>query len=465
MNLWNAVVIGLKEIWAHKFRSLLTMLGIILGVSSLVAMSALVKGMENGMKEALIAIGGLEKVRVEQQDIPAAQKYLEDQAVGSTIHDVYALQRSAPLIKLVSPEMRISSGGGWGSAGAIITHGVKTLPERVQLVGTWPSAIEMNQHVIQYGRMFNEFDDENARNVCVIGTNIRDQLFGAPETVGREIVPLGENININTQPFRIIGMFEHYESEQDRKLRELEKNLPKQIQTGPERRRGWGTARGGPNSWVYSWKNSTIYIPLNTMWIKFRSGGSGTNSVPDPRLSSLDVKVADIDLLEPALQQAKNVMMHTHKGIEDFAFRTQENWGENITTAIRNQRMSGGFISAISLLVGGIGIMNIMLASITERIREIGIRKAVGATHVSVFVQILIESVVISLLGGVAGLVTSYGLVHLLTVMSPTENTPIITFNSMGLAFLLSACVGVLAGLIPAFKAAKLDPIQALRYE
>jgi putative ABC transport system permease protein len=201
------------------------------------------------------------------------------------------------------------------------------------------------------------------------------------------------------------------------------------------------------------------------MWIKFRSGGSGTNSIPDPRLSNLYVKVSDIDVLEPALQQAKNVLMHTHKGIEDFAFQTQENWSENITMSIRNQRMSGGFISAISLLVGGIGIMNIMMASITERIREIGIRKSLGATHLDVFVQILIESVVISLLGGVAGLLTSYGVVHLLSVMSPTENSPVITFNSMALAFLLSACVGIVAGLIPALKAAKLDPIQALRYE
>src|SRR4051812_46377933 len=115
MNIWNAVLMGLKEVWAHKFRSGLTMLGIILGVSSLVAMSALVKGMENGLKEALIAIGGLEKVRIQPQDIPPQQRHLADQAVGATIHDVYALQRSAPLVKLVNPDMRISD--GWGGDG------------------------------------------------------------------------------------------------------------------------------------------------------------------------------------------------------------------------------------------------------------------------------------------------------------------------------------------------------------
>jgi putative ABC transport system permease protein len=200
------------------------------------------------------------------------------------------------------------------------------------------------------------------------------------------------------------------------------------------------------------------------MYVKFKSA-VGTNSAPDPRLSLINVKVSDIDLLEPALQQAKNVLMHTHKGIEDFSFMTQENWSENITSAIRNARLSGGIISIISLLVGGIGIMNIMLASITERIREIGIRKAIGATHTNIFIQILVESLVIALLGGLAGLATSYALVELLARVSPADNTPIITPNAMLVAFSFSAVVGVLAGIIPAFKAAKLDPIQALRYE
>jgi putative ABC transport system permease protein len=454
MNLLNSVTIGFKEIWAHKFRSLLTVMGIILGVASLVAMSALVKGMENGLRASLIEIGGVEKVRIEEQDIPPGQLHMADQAVGVTVHDVHALQQNAPLLTMLNPEMRLRNG--------LITRGSKSF-QTWNLVGTWANAIELNQHVVEYGRMFNDLDEENAASVCVVGTGLRDELFGSPEQTGKVINPVGEIISINGQPFTIIGMFKHYESEADRKLRELEKDKPRQ-ETGPARSRGWGSRGSGMGGFVYRMKNMTVYIPLQTMWVKFRSA-SGTNNTPDPRLSSLWVKVRSIDDLEPALQQARNVMLQTHRGIEDFAFRTQEEWAEQISSSIRNARLSGGIIAAISLLVGGIGIMNIMLASITERVREIGIRKAIGASDASVFVQILVESTVIALLGGLAGLAASVGLVQLLVVLSPTENTPVITFEAMTVAFFASAAVGVLAGLMPAVKAAKLSPIQALRYD
>ena len=231
-------------------------------------------------------------------------------------------------------------------------------------------------------------------------------------------------------------------------------------QEGPARRRGWGR-RGG---WAFWRKNMTAYIPLNTMWVKFRSA-AGLDGIPDPRLTDIDIKVDDLSLLEPALQQARNVMLMTHRGIEDFEFRTQENQVENINNQIRNARFSGGVIAAISLIVGGIGIMNIMFASINERIREIGICKAVGATGFAIFMQILVESVAIAILGALAGLAASYGLVQVLGMIAPTQNSPEMTPFAMLIAVGFSAAVGIIAGLFPAFKAARLDPIQALRYE
>lgn len=464
------VLAGMREIWAHKFRSLLTMLGIILGVSSLVAMSALVSGMEKGAREALIAIGGLEKIRVEPQELPVEQRYLLDQAVGITIKDVYALQQSAPLVTKLSPEMRL-----WGVASA---NGQRFRPWFCG--GVWPVALEMAEHEIAHGRMFNELDDEMARSVCVIGTATRDELWGSPEKVGREIIPVGETIFINNMPFTIIGMFKHYESEQDRKARELAKlqqaNGQTNVTSNVSRSRGHAH-RGG--NFVFYLKNATILMPLNTMWMKFRygatqgamgggwggGGGLSTGATGDPRLSGLELRIKRFELLPEALQQIRNVLMSTHKGIEDFTFRTQEEWSEQIDKFVHNARLSGGLIAGISLLVGGIGIMNIMLASISERVREIGIRKSVGAATLDIFVQILVESVVIAVLGGLAGLVTSFGLVQMLKSFSPTGNAPVIGLASMAIAFGFSILVGILAGIFPAIKAARLNPIQALRYE
>ncbi len=461
MTFINAILVGLKEIWAHKFRSALTMLGIILGVSSLVAMSAMVQGMEKGLKEALVAIGGVQKVRVEAQSVPVEQRHLRDFATGVTLGDVYALMNSTPEVDRVSPEMRMEPSPTLAANG-------KTY-RTFMTAGVWPIQAEMMEHTVAHGRMFSDFDNDQARNVCVIGTGVRDELFGKPEETGSEVVPVGRSLTVNGVPFTIIGMFDQYESEQDHKERlvrveeaERQRSLGA-AGVGPRRNRGWGGGGGRRGNFAFWVKNNTLYMPLNTMWMKLKAGQ--TNLPPMPRLTGLEIRIRDVDRIDVALTQIRNTLLVNHRGIEDFAFRTQEDWADQIQVSVRNARLSGGLIAGISLFVGGIGIMNIMLASISERIREIGIRKAVGAGAFDIFTQIVVESVTIAVVGGFLGLGFSRAVVWLISEMTPTDNAPIITWGAMLFAFAFSALIGVLAGLFPAFKAARMNVIQSLRYD
>jgi len=462
MNFTNAIGVGLREILAHPLRSLLTLFGILLGVSALVAMSAIIAGNERGLKEGLTAIGGLQKVRIEAQPVPVEQRHLRDFATGVTIHDVRALSAGVPEILELAPHIRLDmppvlsangrSSRTWMTAGCL------------------PQQLELMEHKIGHGRMFTDLDNEQTRAVCVIGTGIRDELWGKPAEDGSEVVPVGQTVAINGQPFTVIGMFAHYEGEQDRKARELaaaerREKLASGLtnsETGPKRSRGWGGGGGRRGNFAFWVKNNTVYLPLETMRQKFILGD--TNTHPD-RISVIEAKIRDVERLDIALTQIRNVLMVTHRGIEDFAFRTQEEWADRIQDTMKNARISGGLISGISLFVGGIGIMNIMLASISERIREIGIRKAVGAGGPDIFIQILVESVVIAAIGGLSGLAASRGMVWVISQLTPTENDPIITWPAMAVAFGFAVGVGIVAGLFPAIKAARMNVIQALRYD
>ena len=461
MNLGSIIESGFKEIWAHWFRSLLTMFGIILGVASLVTMSAFVKGKENLLRDSLAESGGLERIIVDDNDdLPDYQKHLEDEANGVTLKDVYALQKNAPLVYNVTPVIEKRS-----FRGSLQISRKNKRARYATVKGTWPSLMDIEEHELKHGRSFSDMDDHLANTVCIIGTQIRNELFGEFDNQGNEIIPIGEKIMINYIPFKIIGMFKEYMSDEDR-IKKEEAMAAGQTAEKRDFRTAFrsGDRNSGRAMIVYLRKNSTIMVPLNTLVSKLDSSyDRGSNM--DRSLSKVAMKIYDVSTLEKSLQQVRNVLMQTHKGLEDFEFETQEGFAGDIALSIQNERVSGMFIAGICLLVGGIGIINIMLSSISERVREIGIRKSIGATNMDVFLQIVTESIVIAMAGGIVGLIVSPILVNTLAGFADDTTPPVMTAFAMAIAFGFSVITGSIAGLFPAIKAAKLDPIQALRYD
>lgn len=447
MNLWLGFQIGLKEIAAHKFRSFLTMLGIILGVASLLSMFALTSGIARGMREMLQANGGVERVNITNKDVSEENQHLVGLSPGRTMDDVDAIEAGAPLVDLVAPE---------ANQGAAVTRGSETM--RLNATGTTPAWIELNKAQIEIGRMLSYLDLERSQRVVVIGSLVADQLF--PNLPREEV--LGKTILLNERPFTIIGLFPFFETEGAKR-----KRLAGVIDAEADRRARRG--RPGQNRrWDPYWnKNNAVLIPITTMFYEFKSAQlqpDGTNTGPNYKLDNLSIRIADMSRFDEALQQVREVLDRTHRGLDDYGFDTREDWNDSIETSVRATRASGGIIAGISLLVGGIGITNIMLASITERIREIGIRRAIGATEHAIFVQIIVESAVIGLIGGLLGLLVSGLFIRLLVFISPTDNAPVIEPWATLVSFGFAVVIGIVSGIYPASKASRLHPIEALRW-
>ena len=399
----ETVRVALQAIRANKLRSLLTALGIIIGVGAVITMIALGTGARKAVEARIQALGPTLLTIFPGQSFMGGVASLN--RVSLTVDDDTALAQSARYLAAVVPEL---------SRSLQIQRGNQNLNANV--VGTTANYTAVRSYTLTAGRMFTTGEDVARRRFAVLGSAVPD-MFNA-----NGAAMIGQEIQIRGIPFQIIGILSEKGSQ-------------------------------GFNN-----PDEQILIPLQTA--RFRVMGTD-------RLRSITAKVDDAQNMNLAMIEIERVLRRQHKirpgGENDFQIRNQT----DVLSTFQQTTQTFGFllagIAAVSLLVGGIGIMNIMLVSVTERTREIGVRKALGATRSNILMQFLVEALVLCLVGGTVGvLLGSLGAV----VLSKFAhwNTAISPF-SIALAFFFSAVVGLFFGIWPARRAAMLDPIEALRYE
>jgi putative ABC transport system permease protein len=408
MLIGEIISVALGALRANKLRSLLTMLGIVIGVGAVIAVVALGSGAQQAVKDRIAALGTtLLTVNPGQQRGGGGGIAIAGGQQRLTLDDAKAVDEHATNLLAVQPEMRSQQQVVFGNKNASTT-----------IVGTTPNYLEVRKYQLKVGKMFTAADDEGRQRVAVIGSAVVDNMgITAPEAL------IGENVRIRGTQFTVIGVL---------------------------------ASKGQANA--FQNPDDQILVPINTA--RFRVNGSD-------RLQSISALAVSEDKIPDAMADIQRVLRRQHKlrqgAPDDFQIRNQADILATTqeTTEVMTYLLSG--IAAVSLLVGGIGIMNIMLVSVTERTREIGIRKALGATRWNILLQFLIEAVVLCILGGVVGIGLGAGGA---TVMSKTAGwSTQISTTAIILAFAFSAFVGVAFGVWPARRAAVLDPITALRYE
>ena len=396
---------ALTSLYANKMRSLLTMLGIIIGVGAVIALVSVGMGVRSNVTSSIASLGSNMLIVSPGSSNRGGVRGAAGSMQTLKYDDAKAIKDKIKNIDFVSPSV---------SSSYQIVYGNNNWKTSVQ--GVTPEFMSIRSLTIGYGS-FVSTDDMNKRNrVAVIGTTVASNLFAKDN-------PVGKNIRINNQPYKVIGLLE---------------------------------SKG--QSSVGQDQDDVIYIPLTT---------AQERMLGITYVQSINVQVSSQEKMEQVQAEIENLLRSRHHIVagkdDDFHVRNLTSLMETVNQSTSMLTLLLGAIAGISLIVGGIGIMNIMMVSVTERTREIGIRKALGATFMNIMTQFLIESMVIGIIGGIIGIV--FGCAASKIIARLGDFTTVITITPIIVSFIFSVGIGLFFGIYPARKAAKLDPIEALRYE
>lgn len=441
--------IALEAVLANKIRSLLTALGIIFGVAAVIAMLAIGTGAQQEILEQ-IKLVGVNNIVIEPVVEQTEEKLAEAQEAsqsdkkfspGLTLLDVQSIQEIIPGIAEVSPEIVYET--------YLITNGIR---RSTKLVGVEPNYFNITNFRLKQGRMFNAEQLKKGSSVCIIGQNIKSRFFPQEN-------PIGKSIKVGSNWLEIIGILEEryisQSSIQKLGIRDFNMDVYIPIQT-----------------FLIRYKNRAMVTSANLK--KAQGGGFFGPSEDDEsskvlapvnyhQLDKLVVQVEETSDLASIAEIISRLLERRHYGTVDFEVTIPELLLKQQQRTNQIFNIVLGAIAGISLIVGGIGIMNIMLASVLERIKEIGLRMALGAKKIDIILQFLLEAVMISISGGLIGVILGFALA---VVIARFADIPtIVTFISIVISFGVAATVGLIFGIAPAQKAAGQDPITSLRYE
>jgi putative ABC transport system permease protein len=406
MRFWILLLVAMRAIARNKLRSALTVLGIIIGVAAVIAMVAIGEGASSMVQDQVASLGdSVINIFPGSFTGPGGHHGGAGSASSLTEDDAQAVATLVPSIKLASPIAR---------SGGQIIYGNQNWA--TSIFGTGTQYLEIRRWGLKSGSYFSDSAVRASAKVCVLGQTVVDNLLGSEN-------PIGATIRINKMPFTVIGVLE----------------------------------KKGQNTWGQD-QDDIIMMPYTTTMKKL-SGATKLSMILASANSMADIPQATAEITQ--LLRSRHRLPPTQE--DDFTVRTQQDVSDIVGSTARVMRVLLAAIASVSLLVGGIGIMNIMLVSVTERTREIGIRMAVGAKGWHVLMQFLSEAVVLASIGGLLGIAVGFTAARLVAKFA---RWPIlISPESVALAFLFAAAIGVFFGYWPARKASRLDPIEALRYE